>query len=343
MTAIAQSEGSTQAIVLARRPRGALESSDLRLVEISLATPGPGEALVRNEFMSLDPSTRGRMDATEKVYTTNFEVGGPLDGWAIGQVVASCSSLLPVGATVRHRLGWRELAVVSEAAAQVVDISAAPAASWLSALGQTGFTAYVGVVRIGQLAAGNTFFVSAAAGGVGSIAGQIARLLGARQVIGSAGGATKCDWLVSELGFDAAIDYRAGDVRQRLAELAPDGLDLYFDNVGGDQLVAALHNLRPEARITLCGMVSTMAGSVAQPGIGELIQAVLRRATLRGFIVRDHEDLRPEFEKRVSGWLATGELVDKATIYDGIDAAPKAMVQLLEGGNVGKALVRLSA
>jgi NADPH-dependent curcumin reductase CurA len=334
---------STPAIVLARRPRGALEPSDLQLTDISVAVPGPGEALVRNEYMSLDPSARGRMDATQKVYTTNFELGGPLDGWAIGRVLESGSEQLPVGATVRHRLGWRELALVTEAGAKVVDVSTAPASSWLSALGQTGFTAYVGVARIGQLAAGDTFFVSAAAGGVGSIAGQVARLSGARQVIGSAGGPDKCDWLGSELGFDASIDYRASDVRHRLAELAPDGLDLYFDNVGGDQLVAALHNLRTDGRITLCGMVSTIAATDGQPVIGELIQAVLRRATLRGFIVRDHEDLRPEFETRVGSWLRSGELVDRATVYEGIGAAPEAIVQLLRGGNVGKALVRLSA
>jgi NADPH-dependent curcumin reductase CurA len=334
---------STPAIVLARRPRGDLEPSDLQISDVSVAAPGKGEALVRNEYMSLDPSTRGRMDATEKVYTTNFELGGPLDGWAIGRVIESGSELLPVGATVRHRLGWRELALVTEASARVVDVATAPASSWLSALGQTGFTAYVGVVRVGQFVAGDTFFVSAAAGGVGSIAGQVARLSGARQVIGSAGGRDKCEWLVSELGFDAAIDYRGSDVRHRLAELAPDGLDLYFDNVGGDQLVAALHNLRTNGRITLCGMVSTMAAVTEQPAIGELIQAVLRRATLRGFIVRDHEDLRPEFEARVGAWLQSGELVDRTTVYEGIGAAPEAMVQLLRGGNVGKALVRLSA
>jgi NADPH-dependent curcumin reductase CurA len=338
-----QSLRSTPAIVLARRPRGALEPSDLQLIDVSVAAPGPGEALVRNEYMSLDPSTRGRMDATEKVYTTNFELGGPLDGWAIGRVIESGSDLLPVGATVRHRFGWRELALVTEAEASAVDVSAAPASSWLSALGQTGFTAYVGIIRVGQFAAGDTVFVSAAAGGVGSIAGQVARLSGARQVIGSAGGQGKCEWLVSELGFDAAIDYRGSDVRHRLAELAPDGLDLYFDNVGGDQLVAALHNLRTNGRITLCGMVSAMAAVTEQPAIGELIQAVLRRATLRGFIVRDHEDLRPEFEARVGAWLQSGELVDRTTVYEGIGAAPEAMVQLLRGGNVGKALVRLSA
>jgi len=332
---------TSRAVVLAHRPAGRLAASDLRVDELLVSAPQRGQALVRNEFMSLDPSTRGRMDATDKVYTTNFAVDGPLDGWAVGRVVSSESARLPVGATVRHRLGWREFAIVDEADARVVDTSLAPAQSWLSALGQTGFTAYVGLVRIGALTAGDTVFVSAAAGGVGSIAGQLARLLGAQRVIGSAGGAGKCDWLVSELGFDAAVDYRAEDVRRRLTELAPNGIDLYFDNVGGAQLVAALHNLRTDGRVTLCGMVSTISGPAGQPPVSELIQAVLRRITLRGFIVRDHEDLRPEFEQRVAGWLRSGELVDRATVVDGLDAAPEAMVDLLAGGNVGKALVRI--
>lgn len=333
---------TTRAVVLARRPRGELVPADLRVEAVPLPEPAPGQALVRNELMSLDPATRGRMDATDKVYTTNFEVGAALDGWAIGRVLESRSTALPVGATVRHRLGWRESAVVDDTAARPVDLSVATAASWLSALGQTGFTAYVGLTRIGALAAGDTVLLSAAAGGVGSIGGQLARLLGAGRVIGCAGGADKCHRLTGRLGFDAAIDHRTEDVRSRLAELAPGGIDLYFDNVGGHQLVAALHNLRPGGRVTLCGMVSTMDGRTAQPPLGELIEAVLRRATLRGFIVRDHEDLRAEFEHRVAGWLAAGVLHDEHTEFDGLDAAPAAMVRMLNGGNVGKALVRLA-
>jgi NADPH-dependent curcumin reductase CurA len=334
---------TTRAVVLARRPHGALAAGDLRVCAVPLPPLGAGQALVRNELMSLDPATRGRMDATEKVYTTNFPVGGPLDGWAVGQVLDSRSAALPVGATVRHRLGWRELAVVDEGAARTVDVSVAPAASWLSALGQTGLTGYAGLVRAGELRAGDTVAVSAAAGAVGSIAGQLARLLGAGTVIGIAGGPAKCRWLAGDLGFDAAIDYRAEDVRARLAALAPDGIDLYFDNVGGHQLVAALRNLRPGGRVALCGMVSTMDRRSAQPPIGDLIEAVLRRTTLRGFIVRDHEDLRPEFEARVAGWLAAGDLRDRFTEAVGLDAAPAALVRLLAGGNTGKALVRLHA
>ena len=332
---------TTRAVVLARRPRGRLLAEDLRVENLAVPELEPGQALVRNELMSLDPSTRGRMDAGDKVYTTNFAVGQALDGWAIGQVIASRSPALPVGATVRHRLGWRELAVLDAGSARVVDLALAPAASWLSALGQTGFTAYVGLRRIGDLAVGDTVFVSAAAGGVGSIAGQLARLLGAGRVIGSAGGIQKCRWLIEDVGFDAAIDYRSQDLRARLTELASDGLDLYFDNVGGDHLVAALHQMRIGGRITLCGMVSTMQAGPNPAAISELIEAVLRRVTLRGFIVRDHEDLRPEFEAKVANWLDSGQLRDHCTEVAGLESAPAAMVGLLEGGNVGKALVRL--
>jgi NADPH-dependent curcumin reductase CurA len=331
----------SQAVVLARRPRGRLLAEDLQVESLPVPDLEPGQALVRNELISLDPSTRGRMDAADKVYTTNFSVGQALDGWAIGHVVESRSPALPVGAAVRHRLGWRESAVLDADSARVVDLDLAPASSWLSALGQTGFTAYVGLTRIGDLAVGDTVFISAAAGGVGSIGGQLARLLGAGRVIGSAGGIQKCRWLIEDVGFDAAIDYRSQDLRSRLAEVAADGLDLYFDNVGGEHLVAALHQMRTDGRITLCGMVSTLQAGSDGPGIGELIEAVLRRVTLRGFIVRDHEDLRPEFEASVAGWLESGQLRDHCTEVYGLESAPAAMVGLLEGDNLGKALVRL--
>ena len=338
---------TTQAVVLARRPTGALVAEDLDLRPIPLPEPAAGHALVRNEVMSLDPSTRGRMDATEKVYTTNFGVGDPLDGWAVGHVVRSRAAELPVGATVRHRLGWREFAVVDAAGARVIDVGwtgfTAPAAQWLSALGQTGFTAYVGLTRIGELAVGDTVLVSAAGGGVGSMAAQLARLLGAGRVIGIAGGRRKCAWLRTELRLDGVLDHRADDLRDGLNRLAPDGVDLYFDNVGGEALTAALHGMRPGGRITLCGMASTMqAARGEQPGIGELVEAVLRRLTLRGFIVRDHEDLREEFESRVSGWLAAGDLVDRCTEIDGLARAPEALVGLLSGAHLGKALVRIT-
>ncbi len=332
---------STTAVVLARRPQGTKVAEALELGTIDLPELTPGTALVRNQYMSVDPSTRGRMDPGEKQYTTNFEIGGPLDGSAIGIVEESASDLLPVGATVRHRMGWREYAVVDDSAATVCDLGKAPATSWLSSMGQTGFTAYAGLLPVGALAAGETVFVTGAGGAVGSMAGQFARLLGASKVVGSAGGAEKCAWLVDECGFDEAIDYRTADVRASLAAAFPEGIDLFFDNVGGWQMVHALHAMRIHGRISMCGAVSNF-GTADQPSLAELIEVVLRRVTIRGFIVRDFEALRPEFEARVSAWLASGELVDRATIVEGIENAGAGLEGLLNGANLGKALIRLS-
>lgn len=331
----------TTAVLLARRPGRTFVAADVMLGTIDLPELTPGTALVRNQYMSLDPSTRGRMDPGEKQYTTNFEVGGPMDGSAIGIVEESASELLPVGATVRHRLGWREYAVVDDATATVCDLGKAPATAWLSSMGQTGFTAYAGLVPVGQLAAGETVLVTGAGGAVGSMVGQFARLMGAGRVVGSAGGAEKCAWLVDECGFDAVINYRDGDFAAELPALVPDGIDLFFDNVGGWQFAAALHNMKIHGRISMCGAVSNF-GTQDQPSTAVLIEAVLRRLTIKGFIVRDFESLRPEFEERVSGWLASGQLVDRATVFEGIANAGVGLEGLLSGANLGKALVRLS-
>jgi NADPH-dependent curcumin reductase CurA len=331
----------TTAVLLARRPQGTKVAEALSLGPIDLPELTPGTALVRNQYMSVDPSTRGRMDPGEKQYTTNFEIGGPLDGSAIGIVVESASDLLPVGATVRHRLGWREYAVVDDRTATLCDLAKAPAVSWLSAMGQTGFTAYAGLLPVGRLTAGESVVVTGAGGAVGSMAGQFARLLGASTVVGSAGGAEKCAWLKDECGFDEVIDYRTADVRAALGAAFPEGIDLFFDNVGGWQMVHGLHNMRIHGRISMCGAVSNF-GTTDQPSLAELIETVLRRVTIQGFIVRDFEELRPEFEERVSGWLARGELVDRATVFEGIENAGAGLEGLLNGANLGKALIRLS-
>lgn len=331
---------TTRVVTLASRPSGLPVPDNFRLEEHPIPELASGQVLLRNLFMSVDPSMRGRMDQTEKHYTTNFPIGGALDGSALGRVVDSRSADLSVGDVVRHRLGWRDFAVVDAAAATRIDDGRAPLAAWLGILGQPGFTAYAGLVRAGELRTGDTVFVSAAAGAVGGAAGQFARLLGAEKVIGSAGGASKARLLVDEFGYDVGLDYRS-DLRSGLADAAPEGIDLYFDNVGGDQLITALYSLRLNGRVALCGAISTMDDPADSPGIGHLIQAVLKRLTLRGFIVRDHEDLRTEFEDRVIGWLRTGEVVSKDTVVDGIDHAVDALVGLLTGANVGKMLVRL--
>jgi hypothetical protein len=332
---------TTRIVTLVSRPPRRPTPANFALEEQPVSELGPGQVLVRNAYMSVDPAMRGRMESTEKHYTTNFSVGGPLDGSAIGRVVESRADRFAAGDFVRHRLGWRDYAVLDASAATIVDPALAPLPSWLGVLGQTGFTAYVGLRRAGELHEGDIVFVSAAAGAVGSAAGQFARLLGASRVIGSAGGAEKARILVDELGFDEGIDYRAG-LAAGLAAAAPDGIDLYFDNVGGDHLVAALYALKVRGRIALCGMISTMEDASTAPGVQHLIQAVLKRLTLRGFIVRDHEDLRPEFEKRIANWLRTGELQSRQTVVDGLENSVDAFLGLLSGANVGKMLVRLS-
>ena len=329
------------AVSLARRPEHTFVADDLGLGTIELPDLTAGQVLVRNQYMSLDPSTRGRMDPGEKQYTTNFVVGGPLDGSAVGVVVESSSPKLPIGATVRHRMGWREYAVVDDSAATICDISVAPATAWLSSLGQTGFTAYAGLLPVGQLQPGHLVLVSGAGGAVGSMAGQFARLMGAGRVIGSAGGAEKCAWLRDDCGFDDVINYRDGDFAAELPQLAPEGIDLFFDNVGGWQLAAALANMKINGRISMCGAISNF-GTREQPSTAVLIETILRRVTIQGFIVRDYEDLRPEFERRVIDWLASGELVDRSTIVEGITNAGAGLAGLLAGANLGKALVRLS-
>jgi NADPH-dependent curcumin reductase CurA len=336
---------TTRVVCLVRRPDGEPTLGDFAVEERPLPPLSEGRLLVRNLYMSVDPSMRGRLESTEKHYTHNFTPGSPLDGRALGVVEESRCPSVPPGTFVRHQLGWREWAVLDAAdtdAAGRIDPQLAPLPTWLGLLGQTGFTAYVGLARIAEVRPGDTVFVSAAGGAVGSAAGQFARLLGAERVIGTAGGPDKCALLVKEFGYDAAADYRAEPVRDALARLAPDGIDVYFDNVGGEQLAAALHALRTGGRVALCGMMSQFGGASRSADINQLIQAVLKRLTLRGFIVRDHDDLRPEFEQRVADWLRSGRITARETVTDGLDSAAGALLALLDGGNVGKMLVRLA-
>ncbi|MFF7262553.1 NADP-dependent oxidoreductase [Streptomyces sp. NPDC008159] len=335
---------TTRVVCLVRRPEGEPAPGDFAVEERPLPPVGEGQLLVRNLYMSVDPSMRGRLESTEKHYTHNFTPGAPLDGRALGVVEESRCPSVPVGAYVRHQQGWRERAVLDAAdtdGADRVDPRLAPLPTWLGLLGQTGFTAYVGLTRIAGVRPGDTVLVSAAAGAVGTAAGQFARLLGADRVVGTAGGPDKCALLVKEFCYDAAADYRAEPVREALARLAPEGIDVYFDNVGGEQLAAALHSLRTGGRVALCGMMSQFGGERRSADINQLIQAVLKRLTLRGFIVRDHDDLRPEFEQRVAGWLAEGRITARETVVDGLENAADALLSLLDGGNVGKMLVRL--
>jgi NADPH-dependent curcumin reductase CurA len=332
----------TRAVFLKRRTaQSGPVLDDFEIRELALPPLQPGELLVRNAYMSVDPSMRGRLEATEKHYTTNFAVDQPLDGSAIGQVIDSADPAIAVGSHVRHRLGWRDHAVIPAGTATVVDATIAPLNTWLGILGQTGFTAWAGLLRTAEFKAGDAVFVSAAAGAVGTAVGQFARLLGASRVVGSAGGEAKRKLLIDELGFDDAFDYRAGPAAEQLRRVAPDGIEVYFDNVGGEQLIAALDSMRLNGRVALCGMISNFDAANPRNDISKLIGVVLKRITIRGFIVRDHEDMRPAFESQVSQWLRDAKVVSKDTIYDGLEHAVEALFGVMSGANVGKMLVNL--
>ncbi|MFC0042298.1 NADP-dependent oxidoreductase [Actinomadura rayongensis] len=333
---------TSREIRLAARPVGEPRPSDFTLAEVAVGEPQAGEVLVRNDWMSVDPYMRGRMNDV-KSYTPPFKLGAALDGAAVGTVIASESADVPVGATVLHGAGWREHAVLPAGHVRIVDTSIAPAQAYLGALGMVGLTAYAGLVRIAPVEKGDVVFVSGAAGAVGILAGRIARHLGASRVIGSAGGPDKARRLVEEFGYDAAIDYRAGDLAEQLAAAAPDGIDVYFDNVGGDHLQAALGALNTNGRVALCGAISVYNAAGPVPGPNNLGLAIGKRLSLRGFIVTDHQDLATEYAQLAAGWLADGSLKYSETVVDGIDNAVDAFLGLLRGANTGKMLVRLNA
>jgi hypothetical protein len=326
---------------LASRPVGWPTPENFAFVDVEVPDPGPGQVLVRNTYMSVDPYMRGRMNDVRS-YVPPFQVGKALDGGAIGEVIASGSDTIPVGATVLHSLGWRDLALLDATHARIVDPLAAPTpATYLGALGTTGFTAYVGLLDIAGLREGDVVFVSGAAGAVGSIAGQIAKLRGASRVIGSAGSAAKVNHLVDKLGFDAAFNYHDGPVHRQLAAAAPDGIDVYFDNVGGDHLTAAIYALHNFGRVALCGAIDAYNATDARPGPPNLGLAVSKRLTLRGFIVIDHHDRMPAFLAEVAPWIRDGRVVADETVVHGLEHAPDAFIGLLRGENVGKMVVAI--
>lgn len=328
---------SSREIQLASRPVGEPTAENFRLAEVEVPDPGPGEILVRNTYMSVDPYMRGRMNDV-KSYVPPFAIGEPLQGGAVGEVVSSNDESLAVGDTVVHMSGWREYAVLHAKGCRKVPADLASA--YLGVLGMPGLTAYVGLLDVAGLKDGDIVFVSGAAGAVGSLAGQIAKLRG-HTVIGSAGGPEKVAHLRDELGFDAAIDYREGDLPGQLAAAAPKGVDVYFDNVGGDHLEAAIGHMRVFGRIALCGMISQYNATDPAPGPSNIVQVVGRRITIRGFIVTDHADRMADFEREVGEWVRDGRIVRRETVVDGVERAPEAFIGLLNGANTGKMLVRL--
>jgi NADPH-dependent curcumin reductase CurA len=320
-------------VVLKTRPEGHPQESDFEVREAPDVAPGDGEVLVQNVFVSVDPYMRGRMTGV-RTYVGPYEIGGPIDGGAVGRVVESRHDGLAEGDWVMSMLGWCDQGIAAGDGLRKLDASLAPPSTALGVLGMTGLTAWVGLVDIGQIKEGETIYVSGAAGAVGSTAVQIAKLKGLR-VIGSAGSQEKVDWLRS-LGVEA-FNYRETPAKDALA----DGIDVFFDNVGGEQLEAALNAMRPFGRVVACGAISRYNHTEPGPGPRNLAFVISKRLRLQGFIVSDHFDRFPPFLAEVGPWLADGRLQHRETILDGLENLPAAFAGLFRGDNTGKMLVRV--
>jgi len=324
---------------LAARPQGEPRPSDFALVEVDVREPGAGEVVVRNLVMSVDPYMRGRMNDV-KSYVPPFQIDAPLDGGAVGEVVTSEDPSLAPGDVVLHGLGWREFAVGPAKGFRKVDTSAATPSAYLGVLGMPGLTAYAGLFAVARMLPGETVFVSGAAGAVGSLVGQLAKLRGGT-VVGSAGSAAKVAWLTDELGFDRAFNYHDGAVAASLASAAPQGIDVYFDNVGGEHLEAAIGALKVHGRAVICGMISVYNSATPSPAPRNLALVIGKRLRLEGMLVSDHADLQGEFVREVAPALADGRVQARETFVDGIENAASAFIGLLRGDNTGKMIVRL--
>jgi len=295
--------------------------------------------LVRNLFMSVDPYMRGRMNEG-KSYVPPFELGKPLSGGAVGDVIESRAREFQPGDVVTSNFGWREYFVASPKDLHPVSREIQPLSVYLGTLGMTGMTAWAGLNLV-EVKAGDVIFISGAAGAVGNVAGQLAKLRGCR-VIGSAGSAEKVRFLREECGFDNAFNYKTGPVREQLNREAPDGIDVYFDNVGGETLEAALSALRLHGRIIACGGISGYNAEAPRPGPSNLFNIITKRLTMKGFIVSDWLDRRAEFEKEVGAYLQAGKVKHKETVVKGIDQAAAAFIGLFQGQNAGKMVVELA-
>jgi NADPH-dependent curcumin reductase CurA len=323
-------------VVLASRPAGWVSEENFRIESCPLPVPAEGEALVKNLWLSLDPYMRGRMSEA-KSYVKGVELGEVMVGQTVGEVLESRSEKFSKGDKVLTQLGWQLYGVSRELAR--VDEKRAPLSSYLGILGMPGFTAYFGLKEIGQPKAGETVVVSAASGAVGSVVGQLARLWGCRAV-GIAGGARKCDHVKGELGFDACVDYKAGNLRAALAEACPKGVDVYFDNVGGEILDALLPQMNLFGRVVVCGLVSDY--NATEPYRLRNLRAILvNRIRMQGMIVFDWKPRYGEALAALAGYLAQGGLKYRESVVEGLEAAPRALVGLLKGANFGKQLVRL--
>jgi NADPH-dependent curcumin reductase CurA len=327
-------------IRLARRPEGLPRPEDFRLAETEGPAPGPGQVLVRNIYMSVDPYMRGRMVERES-YVPPFQIGEALSGGAVGQVVESTNPQFRPGDYVNNFSGWREWFLSPGGDLQKIDPAMAPIQAFLGTFGMPGLTAYGGLLKVGELKDGERVFVSAASGAVGAVVCQIAKNKGC-YVVGSAGSDEKCEWLKREAGVDRAINYRTcGNLAKAVREALPEGIDVYFENVGGDHLDAALANMRMYGRVPVCGMIAQYNDAAPPPGPAKIVNVIPKRLTIRGFIVTDYANLMPDFLRDMSAWRRAGKMKWQETIVEGIEKAPSAFIGLFKGENFGKMLVKL--
>ena len=324
---------------LTRYPTALPTPDCFQLAEVELPPLEVDQVQVRNLWMSVDPYMRGRM-RPGKSYVPPFKIGQALLGGAVGQVTESRHSDVPAGACVRSMQGWREAFVADADSVEVLSVEA-PLQAYLGVLGMPGMTAYTGLLKIGQAIKGETVLVSAATGAVGSLVCQIARLQGCR-VIGSAGSKEKVAWLMDKIGVDGAFNYKeVEDLGAEIGRLCPDGVDVYFENVGGDFLEATIGRMNDFGRIVVCGMISLYNDTTPRPGPGNLFQIITKRLRVEGFLVFDHWEEYPTFLKQMVSWIESGDITWRETVVDGLENAPQALIGLFQGDNLGKMLVRL--
>jgi NADPH-dependent curcumin reductase CurA len=327
---------------LAARPTGLPQASDWNIVEEPVPTPGPGEFVVGISYLSLDPAMRGWMNAGAS-YIDPVEIGAVMRAGAVGRVIASEHPEFAVGEHVCSAFGVREYALSDGNGVMKVDPALAPLPCYLGTLGMTGMTAYFGLLDVGKVGEGDTVVVSGAAGAVGSAAGQIAKIKGAH-VIGIAGGEEKCRWIVEDLGFDAVIDHKAQDVRTALREVASKGVDVYFDNVGGEILDAVLTRLARGARIVICGAVSQYNATEGMRGPANYMALLVARASMTGMVVFDYAARYGEAAAEIAGWMREGRLVSREHVVEGgVSAFPDALLKLFRGENIGKLVLRIGS
>jgi NADPH-dependent curcumin reductase CurA len=328
--------------LLAHRPKGLPTPEEVPMVESPVPQAGAGEIVVRNLFISLDPAIRGWMSDAPN-YIEPIELGSKILAGGVGRVVESNSPDFAVGDLAIGMFGWEDYTLIEAAqASKIADTHGLPLTTFLSILGATGMTSYFGLLEVGKPQPGDVLLVSGAAGAVGSVVGQIGKIMGCR-VIGIAGGEDKCRWLIEECGFDDVIDYKScGDLEAAIAEKCPDGLDIYWDNIGGDMLDAALMNLAERARLVLCGWISTYNDEQKRPGPNNLWQLLVKNSRLEGFVVSAYVPRFPEGIAQMGQWLAEGKLTYKEHVVDGLENALDAFHMLFDGRNTGRLMVKIA-